>query len=68
MALKAETGGLSKEVNAYVTHGVLSGSTVSKIINLPLKNLVTTDSIKATESLKLASNIDNYLSHLFGKL
>ncbi len=50
-----EAGGLS--VDAYVTHGVLSGSAVSKIINSPLKNLVTTDSIKATESLKLASNI-----------
>ncbi|MAQ06129.1 MAG: phosphoribosylpyrophosphate synthetase [SAR116 cluster bacterium] len=50
-----EAGGLS--VDAYVTHGVLSGSAVSKIINSPLQNLVTTDSIKATESVKLASNI-----------
>ncbi len=50
-----ESGAVS--VDAYVTHGVLSGSAVSKIINSPLKNLVTTDSIKATEAVKLASNI-----------
>ena len=44
-------------VDAYVTHGVLSGSAVSRVINSPLKNLVTTDSIQATEPIKLASNI-----------
>ena len=44
-------------VDAYVTHGVLSGSAVSRILNSPLKNLVTTDSIQATEPIKLASNI-----------
>ena len=44
-------------VDAYVTHGVLSGSAVSKVLNSPLKNLVTTDSIQATEPIKLASNI-----------
>ena len=44
-------------VDAYVTHGVLSGSAVSRVLNSPLKNLVTTDSIKATEPIKLASNI-----------
>ena len=44
-------------VDAYVTHGVLSGAAASKISNSPLKNLVTTDSIKATETVKLLSNI-----------
>ena len=44
-------------VDAYVTHGVLSGSAVSRVLNSPLKNLVTTDSIEATEPIKLASNI-----------
>mgnify|MGYP001386287476 FL=1 len=44
-------------VDAYVTHGVLSGSAVSKVLNSPLQNLVTTDSIQATEPIKLASNI-----------
>ena len=44
-------------VDAYVTHGVLSGSAVSRVLNSPLQNLVTTDSIQATEPIKLASNI-----------
>ena len=50
-----ESGATS--VDAYVTHGVLSGAAVSNIMNSPLKTLVTTDSIKATEPVKLASNI-----------
>ena len=50
-----EAGAIS--VDAYVTHGVLSGAAVSKIFNSPLKNLVTTDSIRATETVKLVSNI-----------
>ena len=44
-------------VDAYVTHDVLSGSAVSRVLNSPLKNLVTTNSIQATEPIKLASNI-----------
>ena len=44
-------------VDAYVTHGVLSGSAVSNISNSPLTSLVTTDSIKATEALRISSNI-----------
>ena len=44
-------------VDAYVTHGVLSGSAVSRINNSPLDMLVTTDSIKATEAVKVTSNI-----------
>ncbi len=44
-------------VDAYVTHGVLSGSAVSRINNSPLNMLVTTDSIKATEAIKVTSNI-----------
>ena len=44
-------------VDAYVTHGVLSGSAVSRVLNSPLQNLVTTNSIQATEPIKLASNI-----------
>ena len=44
-------------VDAYVTHGVLSGSAVSRVLNSPLQNLVTTDSIQATEPINLASNI-----------
>ncbi len=44
-------------VDAYVTHGVLSGSAVSRVLNSPLQNLITTNSIQATEPIKLASNI-----------
>ena len=44
-------------VDAYVTHGVLSGSAVTRISNSPLDMLVTTDSIKATEAVKLTTNI-----------
>ena len=44
-------------VDSYVTHGVLSGSAVTKISNSPLNSLVTTDSIKATEAVKMTNNI-----------
>ena len=44
-------------VDAYVTHGVLSGSAVSNISNSPLSSLVTTNSIKATEAENMSSNI-----------
>ena len=44
-------------VDAYVTHGVLSGSAVSNITNSPLRSLVTTNSIKATEAVNMSSNI-----------
>ena len=50
-----DVGALS--VDAYVTHGVLSGSAVTRISNSPLSMLVTTDSIKATEAVKIAPNI-----------
>ena len=50
-----DVGALS--VDAYVTHGVLSGSAVSNISNSPLNSLVTTDSIKATEAVRISSNI-----------
>ena len=44
-------------VDAYVTHGVLSGSAVTRISNSPLNMLVTTDSIIATEAVKISTNI-----------
>ena len=44
-------------VDAYVTHGVLSGSAVSNISNSPLSSLVTTNSIKATEAVNMSGNI-----------
>src|SRR6056300_735825 len=50
-----EAGALS--VDAYVTHGVLSGGAVSRVASSPLTSLVTTDSIQATEAVRVARNI-----------
>ena len=44
-------------VSAYVTHGVLSGGAVARVTASPLESLVTTDSIMATEAVKMAHNI-----------
>ena len=44
-------------VAAYVTHGVLSGGAVARVTASPLEIMVTTDSIQATEAVKLARNI-----------
>ncbi len=54
-ALK-EQGAL--EVYAFITHGVLSGAAVTRITNSPLKKLVVTDSIQATDAVKEAHNIE----------
>lgn len=48
----------AKEVHAYVVHGVFSGGSVSKIVNSPLKSMVITDSIAATEVVRGAANIE----------
>ena len=40
----------ASSVTAYITHGVLSGAAVSRVSNSALKELVITDSIKATEA------------------
>jgi len=48
-------GGLS--VSAYISHGVLSGGAVARLKNSHLKELVTTDSIKATEAMLEAKNM-----------
>ena len=50
-----DQGALS--VDAYVTHGVLSGGAVSRVASSPLQSLVTTDSILATEAMRVARNI-----------
>jgi ribose-phosphate pyrophosphokinase len=44
-------------VFAYVTHGVLSGSAVARVVNSPIEMLVMTDSIMATEAVREANNI-----------
>ena len=44
-------------VDAYVTHGVLSGGAVARVASSPLNSLVTTDSIAATEAFRVAKNL-----------
>ncbi|MBO91318.1 MAG: ribose-phosphate pyrophosphokinase [Nisaea sp.] len=48
-------GGLS--VSAYISHGVLSGGAAARIKDSPLTELVTTDSIQATEAVLAAPNM-----------
>ena len=45
-------------VSAYVTHGVLSGGAVARVSSSPLDRLVTTDSIMATEAVRVSHNIE----------
>jgi ribose-phosphate pyrophosphokinase len=47
----------AKSVSAYVTHGVLSGGAVARVGASPLEALVTTDSIQATEAVRVSRNI-----------
>ncbi len=47
----------AKSVSAYVTHGVLSGGAVARVTAAPLETLVSTDSIVATEAVRIAHNI-----------
>ncbi len=47
----------AKAVCAYVTHGVLSGGAVSRIAVAPIEMLVSTDSIQATEAMRVSRNI-----------
>ena len=44
-------------VFAYVTHGVLSGGAVARVVNSPIEMLVMSDSIMATEAVREANNI-----------
>ena len=44
-------------VSAYVTHGVLSGGAVARVVSSPLESLVTTDRILATEAVRVSRNI-----------
>ncbi|MDA7599290.1 ribose-phosphate pyrophosphokinase [Alphaproteobacteria bacterium] len=56
-AAAALIGDGALSVDAYVTHGVLSGGAVSRVAASPLNSLVTTDSIPATEAVRVARNI-----------
>ncbi len=52
----AERGASS--VLAYVTHGVLSGGAVSRVVSSPLEKLVITDSILSTEAVRVTENVE----------
>jgi ribose-phosphate pyrophosphokinase len=54
VALK-EAGAVS--VSAYVTHGVLSGGAVARVSAAPIDQLVITDSIMATEAVRISQNV-----------
>jgi ribose-phosphate pyrophosphokinase len=43
--------------HAYITHGVLTGGAVERVTKSPLKELVITDTIAATEAVRMAPNI-----------
>ena len=47
----------AKSVRAYVTHGVLSGGAVGRVAASPLELLVITDSIQATEAVRVSQNV-----------
>ena len=46
------------DVAAYVTHGVLSGGAVARVAASPIERLVITDSIQATEAVRVTQNIE----------
>jgi ribose-phosphate pyrophosphokinase len=47
----------AKSVSAYVTHGVLSGGAVARVSASPIEMLVTTDSIMATEAVRVSQTV-----------
>jgi ribose-phosphate pyrophosphokinase len=47
----------ASSVSAYVTHGVLSGGAVERVANSVLTELVTTDSIEATDAVAACAKI-----------
>ena len=56
-AADALTEAGARTVVAYVTHGVLSGGAVARVTASALETLVTTDSIVATEAMRVSQNI-----------
>ncbi len=47
----------ARSASVYVTHGVLSGGAVARIAGSPIEMLTVTDSIAATEAVRLAHNV-----------
>ena len=56
-AAKALKEAGAESVSAYTTHGVLSGDAVARVSAAPMDELVTTDSIMATEAMRVSDNI-----------
>jgi ribose-phosphate pyrophosphokinase len=56
-AARALIGAGASAVFSYVSHGVLSGGAVARVVDSPIEMLVTTDSIVATEAVQHANNI-----------
>ncbi len=56
-AANALIGHGAKSVGVYVTHGVLSGGAVARISSSNLDMVTVTDSILATEAVRLARNV-----------
>jgi ribose-phosphate pyrophosphokinase len=48
----------ASKVSAYVTHGVLSGDAVGRVSASPMARLVVTDSIQATEAVRLSNTCE----------
>ncbi len=47
----------ARSASVYVTHGVLSGGAVARIASSPIEMVTLTDSILATEAVRVADNI-----------
>ncbi len=47
----------ARSASVYVTHGVLSGGAVARIASSPIETMTITDSILATEAVRVARNI-----------
>ncbi|MEQ9491781.1 MAG: ribose-phosphate pyrophosphokinase [Alphaproteobacteria bacterium] len=47
----------AETVHAYVTHGVLSGGAVARVAASPMEKLVVTDSIMATEAMRVSDSV-----------
>ena len=55
-AIALEEAGAAS-VGAYVTHGVLSGGAVARVSASPIESLVITDSIMATEAVRVSQTV-----------
>ena len=45
-------------MSAYATHGVLSGGAVARVSSSPMKQLIITDTIQATEAVRISQNVE----------